>query len=529
MNYLKLLRPRALVLAILWCLPVATYLVIGTVAVYRTGWLPAIAWVLPVMGAIAWTVGKLWKPKRLSKSSRTAKLTAPEFWTPRDTAAIEVVELFCREVPEMNRLQIADTNRYFGDAQTLAKRLAGHYCSRGRQEELHRVTLVEILAVVHLAVEDMEQWVLENVPLSNVATVGQLQALPGIARALEMGRVLSYWTTAIVNPAKLLTFPLWRRAGQIGLDLQDELIAAFYQAYLRRVGYYLIEMYSGRLKSGSRQYRQQFGTLAEALHRSGGDASQFVQPENVITTIAVIGQVKAGKSSLINALMHDKVAQTSVLPQTRTVQRFEYALPGVNNSIVLLDTPGYSEADVDRQQRKEIRTAAEAADIVLLVMAANSAARRSDVQAIEELKSHYRNKSHLKPPTIIAVLTHVDRLRPVREWSPPYDWTAPHCLKEESMAAAVAYTQELFGDAIAQCVCVYSGDQHPSDTGVADSLVPALIENLDQGHAAAILKAFYTQLSRKRIEQLKSQFAGLLKTVGRTVLDSALGNRPTHS
>ncbi|WP_417731610.1 GTPase family protein [Rosistilla oblonga] len=526
MNYLRLLRPRAVVLVLLWCLPVATYLIIGTLAVYRAGWLSSLAWVLPALGAIAWTVGKLWKPRRLAESSSGAAIVAPDFWTPQDTAAIAVVEQFRSELPEMNRLNIADTNRYLNDAQAMAKRLAGHYCSRGSQDELHQLTLVEVLAVVHLAVEDMEDWVLENVPLSNVATVGHLQSLPGIARAVELGRLASFWTTAIANPAKLLTYPLWQQAGQIGLDLQDELIGVFYQAYLRRVGYYLIEMYSGRLKGGSRRYRQQFGTLANAMHHSGGDRGAFQQSENVETTIAVIGQVKAGKSSLINALMQDEVAQTSVLPETRAVQRFEYRLPGSNNAIVLLDTPGYSEADVDRQQRKELRTAAEAADIVLLVMAANSAARGSDAQAIAELTDHYRKRSHLKPPTIIAVLTHVDRLRPVREWTPPYDWTTPTCLKEESMAEAVAYTHELFGDTIAQTICVYAGDQHPNKSGVADNLVPALIANLDQAHAAAILKAFYKQLSRNRIEQLRGQFTGLLKTVGRTLFDSAIGDRP---
>ncbi|QDS87670.1 tRNA modification GTPase TrmE [Rosistilla ulvae] len=526
MKFLRLLRPRAIVLVVLWLLPVATYLVVGTLAVYRAGWLACLAWVLPVMGAAAWIVGRLWKPRRLSESATGVPLTAPEFWTPQDTAAIAVVEQFRSELPEMNRLTIADTNRYLEDAQSMAKRLAGHYHQGSSSGELHRLTLVEVLAVVHLAVEDMEAWVLENVPLSNVATVGQLQTLPGIARAVELGRIASFWTTTIANPAKLLTYPLWRQAGQIGLDLQDELIGVFYQAYLRRVGYYLIEMYSGRLKGGSRRYRQQFGTLASAMHHSGGDVQAFQQLENVSTTIAVIGQVKAGKSSLINALMQDHVAATSLLPETRAVARFEYKLPGVNNSITLLDTPGYSEADVDRQQAKEIRTAAEAADIVLLVMAANSAARRSDVQAISELTKHYRNKPHLKPPTIIAVLTHVDRLRPVREWSPPYDWTTPTCLKEESMAQAVAYCRELFGDAIAQTVCVYTGDQHPNQESVADNLVPALLGNLDHGHAAAILKAFYKQLSANRIDQLRGQFTSLLKSVGRTLFDSAVGDRP---
>src|SRR5690606_33596866 len=141
-----------------------------------------------------------------------------------------------------------------------------------------------------------------------------------------------------------------------------------YQQYLSHIGYYLIEMYSGRLRGGSELYRKQFGHLASALHVAGGDVQQFADLADVNTTIAVMGQVKAGKSSLVNSLLQNHAAATSIMPETRQVQRYEFMLPDSHNVLRLLDTPGYSEADITSRQRAETKAAAEVADIILLVM-----------------------------------------------------------------------------------------------------------------------------------------------------------------
>jgi hypothetical protein len=132
---------------------------------------------------------------------------------------------------------------------------------------------------------------------------------------------------------------------------------------------------------------------------------------------------------------------------------------------------------------------------------------------VKRLDQHYRERPQLKPPVIIAVLTHIDLLRPLREWSPPYDWRNPNSPKEESIAGAVDYVRELFGDRVSSYVCVYLGDAHQSETSVMDELVPQIVENLGEGKAVAILKAFYKQLSSQRLQRLLKQTAGLLKTV----------------
>ncbi len=512
-------RPRTTVLTLLWALPVLFYIVLGAVALWQLGWLRLVMWVLPLLWVVAWVVAKLWKGPKLQQTDRDLPFDAPEFWTPNDRAGMRVVDQFRGEVDDVDRMSIADPHRYINDAQALMQRLALHYHADRGKDALHPLTPIEILAVVHLAVEDLENWLLENVPGSDLATIGQLERIPNLVRAFDLGQTLLFLGSSVLNPARLLTYPMYRGSGKLTKELQDQVVRVFYQQYLRQVGYYMIEMYSGRLTGGSRRYRKHFSHIAGALHATGGDTVLFDSARDIDTSIAVMGQVKAGKSSLINALMKDEVAETSVLPETREVQQFEYPLPGSDKTVVLLDTPGYSEANVTKRQQNEIQTASESADILLLVMAANISARDPDVQVVRGLQQHYEQRRHLRAPPIIAVLTHIDRLRPVREWSPPYDWREPDSEKEKSIAAAVDYLRELFGDSIAGYACVYTGDEHSDDASVADELVPLLIDHLDHGHATAILKAFYKRLSAERLARLKQQTTGLVKQVVRHLLD----------
>lgn len=522
MNLFRSLQPRIVVLLLLWLLPALLYLVLGLVALIQTGWMWPIAWILPLMWLAAWLVGKFWPPPRpdVKRRKKGQAWKPPAYWTPADSAAIEIVESFRDSVPAVDRMAVSDPNRYIADAQQLAARLAKHYHSAQSNHALQPLTLVEVLAAVHLAVEDLEAWVLEKVPGSSLATFGHLDHMPALARVWDWGQTIAFLATTVTNPAKLATYPLWRKAGRVTIELQNELVRAFYRRYLKQTGFYLIEMYSGRLRGGSKQYRQRFLHTSMAVHAAGGETAVLEQAAATSTTIAVLGQVKAGKSSLINALMQERVASTSVLPETRQVKRFEYALPDSSGSLVLLDTPGYAEADISRQQKNDTRTASQSADIILLVMAVNSSARDADVELVRELREYYDSHLHLKPPPIIGVLTHVDLLRPPREWSPPYNWRQPRTAKEQSIAGAVAYQRELFGESLVDFACVNTRGGETQGAHVADELLPLLLEHLQAGQAAAILRGFYRQMSQQRFQKLKKQFSGLLNTIGESLLDN---------
>ena len=79
--------------------------------------------------------------------------------------------------------------------------------------------------------EDLETWLLENVPGSNLATLQHLEQLPNAMKALDFGQSILFLAATIVNPIKLFSYPLWRKSGRVTVELQNELIRAFQPAH----------------------------------------------------------------------------------------------------------------------------------------------------------------------------------------------------------------------------------------------------------------------------------------------------------
>ena len=130
--------------------------------------------------------------------------------------------------------------------------------------------------------------------------------------------------------------------------------------------------------------------------------------------IAVFGRVGVGKSSLINALIGQRLLETDVAHgSTRRQTSVEWRLPiGGLNSIHLVDTPGIDEIDADGRARLAARVAL-GADLVLLLI--DSDLSRCDREALETLQSCGKplqlvlNRSDRWPEAELATL--VDSIR----------------------------------------------------------------------------------------------------------------------
>lgn len=100
--------------------------------------------------------------------------------------------------------------------------------------------------------------------------------------------------------------------------------------------------------------------------------------------VAVIGAPNAGKSTLVNALVGQKVAIVSDKPQTTRSRLMGIALEGAAQ-ILLVDTPGIFEPRrrLDRAMVAAAWTGAQDADLILFVIDA-AAGLKADVERIVE-------------------------------------------------------------------------------------------------------------------------------------------------
>jgi GTPase len=119
--------------------------------------------------------------------------------------------------------------------------------------------------------------------------------------------------------------------------------------------------------------------------------------------VAIIGRPNAGKSTLLNRVVGQKVAIVTSKPQT-TRNRIQGIVTRAEGQIVFIDTPGLHDADsaLGRQMMHEVAAALEGIDVLLVMVDARRAFPHADALLLEKAK-RFRGK------TILA-LNKVDRL-----------------------------------------------------------------------------------------------------------------------
>ena len=119
--------------------------------------------------------------------------------------------------------------------------------------------------------------------------------------------------------------------------------------------------------------------------------------------VAIIGRPNAGKSTLVNRLVGQKIAIVTSKPQT-TRNRIQGIVTKPQCQIVFIDTPGLHAADsaLGRQMMQEVAAALEGIDVLLLLVDASSLHSHADALLLEKAK-RFRGK------TILA-LNKVDRV-----------------------------------------------------------------------------------------------------------------------
>src|SRR5262249_12399446 len=189
------------------------------------------------------------------------------------------------------------------------------------------------------ASHDLAEMVTQYVPAGHLLTVQDWRRAKQATDWYQTANKVYWMVSALFSPINTGARYL---AAQVGTArpwqlIQENLIVWFYTAFVHRLGTYLIELNSGRLRVGAQRYRELLQPLPAPAPAAAGPAPPADAAEQVRrVTLTLLGQVKAGKSSLVNALLGAERAQTAVVPATTAVARYEVQPPGVTTRLVFL-------------------------------------------------------------------------------------------------------------------------------------------------------------------------------------------------
>ncbi len=347
-------------------------------------------------------------------------------WSPREASAWRDV-LDIAERVEIDELASRDAVLALGQTtvEAVARRLHPSV-----DDPLWRFTVPEALALVEQVSARMRPFIRDNIPLGDVLTVGQAIKLYRWSGLIDSAnKAYDLWRIVrLVNPIGAAMSEARERFSKKMYEWgRDELARRLARAYVKEVGRAAIDLYGGRLSLSPDEIESTVTAATEA--ERAREMPQAGEPLRLFLG----GQTGVGKSSLVNALSRETQAAVDVLPTTTGFKTYELAIEGVP-SAVIVDSPAVGEPE---DPLGELVAAASRGDLILWLVSAARADRNADRLALDAIRRHFASRPDRRPPAILVVATHIDRLRPFREWSPPYDLRDGTNEKAASIGAAV--------------------------------------------------------------------------------------------
>lgn len=376
------------------------------------------------------------------------------------------------------------------------------------------------LLIIEQASRDLRKEVSENIPFSDRLTIGDLVRAHRWKAKVEQAYNVYRAGRVLINPVNALFGEIWRHLRERSFGVaQSELHRWFLRTYVRKVGYYAIDLYSGRRPLMTDDHPQAAAAQTATSHADLSKTEQAAALPEEPLRILVIGRTNAGKSSLINALFGKLATATDILPDTtRTITPFVLQREGLTRALIF-DSPG---CDSTRFNEKQMHAAALDADLILWVTPANRPDRQSERHCLDALRIFQTTQLNRRPPPMLVVMSHIDLLRPASAWQPPYDLSDPQATKVISIRAALQAVATDLAVPVERIipVCLKEGKVY----NVNDALWSAILSLQDEALRVRLLRCLD---AKKRAEDwvlLRSQ----LISTGRFLwnLPDKLGKQP---
>jgi uncharacterized protein len=373
-----------------------------------------------------------------------------------------------------------DWGTFWQRCQDLINAIARHYYPDVKYPLLN-IYIPQAYGLIRGTVDETDRWMRNLSPTLNQITIGQAYSAYEVYQKLEPSARKLWqvwnWSQWILNPAAAAA----RSASQRYSDRADQQLLInlgqiLRETALRNLCRQAVLLYSGTIPAAvAPAISPKTTTLKEIL--TTAEPLEKVQQKPV--SMLLVGRTGAGKSSLVNTLFRSDLALVDLLPSTDELRAYHWRTAD-GEELTLWDTPGYEQANRP-DYRQSVLERALGVDVVLLVTPALDPALQMDVDFLEDLSKNLDNL-----PVIVCV-SQVDRLRPIREWNPPYDWLNGEKAKEKNIRECIEYRAELFGDLCDRIFPVVTRDNERSEWG-CDALSLALVEAIEPAKQLRLLR-----------------------------------------